>query len=242
MTQDPHRRAAVSSSFTPSARRLGVVSAAGTVVLSVVYAATLVAGLVSLQSPQEPIGDPLFSVLEVLILLLAPLMVVLMGAVHAWASVEVRIFSRMALVFMSVLAGITCSVHFVILTVSREAAFAGRAWTPLLSFEWPSVAYALDILAWDVFFALSVLFAAPVFRGGRLAASVRVLLVASGVLALAGLGGVVAGDMRLRMVGVVGYAGVFPVAALLLALLFHRAVPRTPTGPEGGGAHREGEP
>jgi hypothetical protein len=34
-----------------------------------------------------------------------------------------------------------------------------------LSFKWPSVSYALTILAWDVFFALSVLFAAPVFGG-----------------------------------------------------------------------------
>ena len=49
--------------------------------------------------------------------------------------------------------------------------------------------------------------------------------MASGALALAGLSGVVAGDMRLRMIGVVGYVGVFPVAAVLMALLFHRAAP-----------------
>jgi hypothetical protein len=96
----------------------------------------------------------------------------------------------------------------------------------LLSFTWPSVPYALDILAWDVFFALGVLFAAPVFSGNRLAASIRVLMIASGVLSLAGLSGVVVSDMRFRMIGVVGYAGVFPVAALLLALFFYRAAPR----------------
>ena len=55
---------------------------------------------------------------------------------------------------------------------------------------------------------------------------VRVLLLASGALALAGLSGVAAGDMRLRMIGVVGYVGVCPVAALLLAVLFRRGVPR----------------
>jgi hypothetical protein len=197
------------------------------VVLIAAYTATLVTGLLSLQSPQQPIGDPLFSILEILIVLLMPLMVALMVAVHAWAPAEVKVFSLMALVFVSLLAGLTCSVHFVILTVGRQAAFSGLAWMPLfLSFEWPSVAYALDILAWDVFFALSVLFAAPVFSGNRLATSIRVLLAASGVFALAGLSGVVAGDMRLRNIGIVGYAGVFPVAALLLAILFHRANPR----------------
>ena len=96
----------------------------------------------------------------------------------------------------------------------------------LLSFKWPSVSYALDILAWDVFFALSVLFAAQVFRGNRLATSIRVLLVASGALALAGLSGIIVGDMQLRNIGIVGYVGVFPVAALLLAVLFYRTTPQ----------------
>ena len=60
-------------------------------------------------------------------------------------------------------------------------AFAGQSWLPLfLSFKWPSVAYALDILAWDVFFAFSMFFAAPVFGGSRLAASIRALMIASG--------------------------------------------------------------
>jgi hypothetical protein len=136
----------------------------------------------------------------------------------------------MALVFMAVIAGLTCSVHFVILTVSRQAAFAGQSWLPLfLEFRWPSVVYALDILAWDVFFPLSVLSAAPVFGGSRLATSIRVLLIASGVLALGGLSGVIVGDMQLRNIGIVGYVGVFPVAAVLLAILFYRATPEAAT-------------
>jgi hypothetical protein len=96
----------------------------------------------------------------------------------------------------------------------------------LLSFHWPSVPYALDILAWDVFFALSVLCAAPVFRASRLTASIRGLLVTSGALALAGLSGVILGDMRLRNIGIVGYSGVFPVVALLLLILFRRTHPK----------------
>ena len=214
-------------SFTASARRLGVVSALGTVVLTVTYAVALVAGLLSLESPQQPISGPLFLILEILIILMMPMVVALMVAVHAWASADTKVFSLMALVFVSLLAGLTSSVHFVILTVSRQPAFAELSSMPLfLSFTWPSVSYALDILAWDVFFALAVLFAAPVFSGDRLAASIRVLMIASGVLSLAGLSGVVVGDMRLRNVGILGYVGAFPVAVLLLAILFYRAPPR----------------
>jgi hypothetical protein len=95
-----------------------------------------------------------------------------------------------------------------------------------VSFTWPSVSYALDILAWDVFFALFALFAAPVFSGNRLATSIRVLLITSAALAFAGLSGVIDGDMRLRNIGIVGYVGVFPVATLLLVILFYRTTPR----------------
>lgn len=88
---------------------------------------------------------------------------------------------------------------------------------------WPSVVYALDILAWDVFFPMSVLFAAPVFREGRLESWIRSLLVLSGVLAFAGLAGVVANAMQLRNIGIVGYAVVFPVAAVLTGILFRKS-------------------
>jgi len=54
---------AVALTFTASARRLGISSAAGTVFLVVTYAVTLVAGFLSLKSTQQPIGDPLFSAL-----------------------------------------------------------------------------------------------------------------------------------------------------------------------------------
>ena len=113
------------------------------------------------------------------------------------------------------------------MTLRHQAAFAGQPWLPLfLEFKWPSVVYALDILSWDLFFPLSVLFAAPVFGGSPLAIWIRWLMVASGTLALAGLSGVVFGDMQLRNIGIVGYVGVFLVVAVLLAVLFDRALPR----------------
>jgi uncharacterized membrane-anchored protein len=188
--------------FTATARRLGIFSAAATVILVVAYALTLTVGLSSLESPQEPIGDPIFAILEVLIIVMMPAMVALMVAVHAWAPTHAKTLGLTAVVFMGLLAGLTCIVHFCILPLG------------------------LDILAWEVFFALSMLFAALVFRGSRLAAWIRVLMIASGVLSLAGLSGVVVGDMQLRNIGIVGYVGVFLVVAALLAVLFYRTTPQ----------------
>jgi hypothetical protein len=213
--------------FTAIARSVGILSAVATVILLVAYAVTLVVGLLSLESPQEPIGDPMFTLLEILIIVMMPAMVALMVAVHAWAPMHAKTLTLTSVVFMGLLAGVTCIVHFCVLTLSRQLEFAGQSWLPLvLSFKWPSVVYALDILAWDIFFPLSMLFAAPVFWGSRLAAWIRVLMIASGVLAFAGLSGVVVGDMQLRNIGIVGYVGVFLVVATLLAILFYRATPQ----------------
>jgi hypothetical protein len=133
--------------FTATARRLGIFSAAATVILLVAYAVTLTVWLLSLESPQQPIGDPRFTILEVLIIIIMPAMVALMVAVHAWAPIHDKTLTLTSLVFMGLLAGVTCSLHFVILTLSRQPEFSGQSWLPLvLSFNWPSVAYALDIL------------------------------------------------------------------------------------------------
>jgi hypothetical protein len=216
-----------SMKFTATARGLGIFSAVATVVLLVAYAVTLAVGLASLESPDQPIDDPMFTMLEVLIILMMPAMVALMVAVHAWAPPPAKTLSLTSLVFMGLLAGVTSIVHFCILTLSRQPEFAGQPWEPLvLSFEWPSVVYALDILAWDVFFPLSMLFVAPVFGGGRLAAWIRALMIASGVLSVAGLSGVVTGEMQLRNIGIVGYVGVFLFVAALLAILFYRSTPK----------------
>lgn len=138
------------------------------------YVATLIIGFLSLRSPHEPIHDPMFTILEVLIILVMCFGIVLMVIVHAWASDQTRVFSFVALVFMSLLAVITCSVHFSILTLSRQPIFDEREWMALFfSFKWPSVVYSLDILAWDLFFPLAALSAAPVFCGNRIARVIR---------------------------------------------------------------------
>jgi hypothetical protein len=213
--------------FTATARRFGIFSGAATVILLVAYAVTLTVGLASLESPQEPIGEPMITILEILIISMMPAMVALMVTVHAWAPIHAKTFSLTSLVFMGLLAGVTCSLHFMIMTLSRQPEFSGQPWQPLVfSFEWPSIAYALDIVGWDVFFGLSMLFAAPVFSGSRLAAWIRMLMIASGVLSLAGLSGVVVGDMQVRNIGIVGYVGVFVVVAALLTVFFYRANPK----------------
>ena len=212
---------------TQASRRIGRAAALALVFFGVMYAIITILGLLSLKSPQEPIPDPFFFLMEVLIVVTAPLYVAVMVAVYAFAERSLKVYGLMALTFMIVCAAITTSVHFVILTIGRQAAFTGLSWMPLfLSFTWPSVVYALDILAWDWFYGLSLLFAALVFKGDRLQTAVRILMMVSGVLSIAGLIFLPFGNIQLRSIGIFGYAGLGPVVYLLLAIVLGRAEAR----------------
>jgi len=207
--------------FSSQKLKVGRISALSVFFLLLAYVVITFLGFISLKSPLDPIGDPYFTLMEILIILIAPLLLIVMVAVDAYADDEVKIFSRTAVIFMIIMTVITSSIHFVILTFSRHSAVVDSTWAPLFfSFNWPSVVYALDILAWDWFFALSFLFGSKVFRNGRYEKPVKVLMIISGVLSLLGLLGVPLGNMQIRNIGIIGYALVPLPVFLLLSKIF----------------------
>lgn len=165
----------------------------------------------------EPILDPILAIMEFLTLLSALLSLILFAAIHARAAPNDKIYSLVALVFMTLMAGATISVHFVELTVLRQTGAAGLSW--------PSIPYAVELLAWDVFLGLSLIFASIVFRGNRLETSIRIGLLCAGSLCILGTTGPVLGDMRYQFVAIAGYAVALPIVFLLIAVLF-RKIPR----------------
>jgi hypothetical protein len=150
--------------------------------------------------------------MEFLILVIAPAMTLLIWCIWANARKDGKTIGFLALTFMAMAAIITSGVHIYLLTGLRAAA--------KLAFRWPSLAYMLDIVAWDLLFAISVLLAAPLVRGGKLARFIRTLLILSGLIAIVGLAGLPTGNMQLRNIGIVGYNVIFPAAAASLAVLF----------------------
>jgi len=110
-----------------------------------------------------------------------------------------------------------------ILTVSRQIEALGFSGAPLFfSFNWPSVVYTLDILAWDLFFALSMIFAAQIFKGNQLERSVRKVMIISGIVSLAGLIGVPLGNMTVRSIGIIGYTIIAAIAFFLIGRVFKK--------------------
>lgn len=109
--------------FTSSHRVVGMIAALAVFVLGVAYLIVTALGFLSLESPQDPIGYPYVTLMELLILPLAALYLIGTVTIHFYARPEAKVYSLIALVFMTVLAVITTSVHFIVVTVGPQLVF-----------------------------------------------------------------------------------------------------------------------
>ena len=212
-------------------RVLGAWSARTLFLIEVVYIAVFAAGFASIGNLSDPLPDPYLAIGEILILVMAPIMVCLMLAIHQSAPRQAKPFTQVALGWMLAAAAFTTVVHFVLLTVARHidpATFPGYA--RIFGWQWPSTFYAIDIVAWDVFFGLALLFAVPAFAHRRDATLVRRGLILSGSLCLIGLVGPFANILALRTIGIVGYTVVFGLTCLPLSRTFNAGTRRADSG------------
>jgi hypothetical protein len=220
----PEASSGTSWAGTPSERAIGRWSARALLVLTVLYSADFVVGFAALGNLHDPLPDPYLGIGEVLILVMAPILVTLMLAIHACAPTRAKSFTLVALGWMLAAAAFTTTVHVVELSVARHidpASFPGYA--RIFDFEWPSLLYAVDIVAWDVFFGLALLFAVPAFRR-RSDTAARLGLIVSGSLCLLGVIGPLTNAIGLRAVGIFGYTVVFAATCVPLARAFRSDV------------------
>ena len=214
------------SGFHPRARVMGMVGAWTAFVVNEAYAVTSGLGYLSVKARSDPISDPYLSIMCLLIVLMAPFLVMTMVAVHAYAAAEHKSYSLAALAFMILLAGITSSVNFALFAVARQPAPPSSLWVvSFITPGWPPLPQALDFFAWDWFFALSMLLAAPVFRGGRLPNAIRALMITTGALCILGLVCLPFAPPQATFIGTLGWGVAGPIVFLLLANFFTRIRP-----------------
>jgi uncharacterized membrane protein len=205
--------------------RVGMWSAACAAVTGVVYVLVGIVGVV-----QRPPGsrtlqqvDPYLAIMEVLILISAVSLVVMMAAVYEYAERGRKALGLAAFAFTIAFAVLTCCVHFVELTSGRQMAaevppvVLRQLWTG----EWPNLGLSVDLLAWDFFLGLGLILGALVFREHE-ARRVKISMLATGGLCLAGTLGPATGYMRLQYLAIAGYGFALTVACALLALFFSK--------------------
>jgi hypothetical protein len=121
---------------------------------------------------------------------------------------------------MLLLAGVTVTVHLVQLTVVRRIdPNAIHGFQYFFNWHWPSMLYGVDVVAWDIFFGLALLFAAPVFHASGHVAVRNGMLIA-GAMSVVGILGPAVNHIGWREIGIVGYAIVWPIVCLPLSKAF----------------------
>lgn len=172
--------------FGPRARVVGIAAAWTTFAIDEVYA--VLSGIAFLREGTAVESGPLLSVMAGLVVVMGPFLVLSMVAVQAFADPSRWIYGLAALGFMVACVTVTSCVNFLLLLVSSSPELFSESWRALfLPCRWPAPAFVLDIFVWDWFFGVSMLLAAPIFGGDALRRGLRFLMVAGGILCLAGI-------------------------------------------------------
>lgn len=195
--------------MTPS--RLGRRSALLVLAVGIAYAAVLAVGMAR-HGLTEPITDPILMMMELLTIASALPILGVFVAIHAAAPPSGRPAAMLGLLLAAMFACATVGVHVVELTAGRAMERPGLVW--------PSVPYAIELVAWDLLLGLALLFAGHALARTTSARHLVLGLRTTGALCVAGLIGPLAGNMRLQLVGVAGYAVLLPLVAWRLARWF----------------------
>ena len=210
-----------------SNRHTGKWSAIAIVLLSAAYIVTGATWLFTARDTAaarlQP-SDPYLAILESLILASSCAIVPLFAAIYSIAPNNKKAFGLAAFGFALLLVAMTGAVHTISLMAVRGTTNANVAetfalysadgrLTPLLS---------VDLLGWDLFFGLAMLFAATPFRHDRLKNTIRIGLILGGSMCLIGFSGPASGALRFQFLAIIGYAFVFPAVCVPLAIFFSR--------------------
>jgi hypothetical protein len=205
---------------TRTDRWIGMWAARALFAIGACYSVTMVIGFAAMGDLSKPLVDPYLAIMEILILVMAPILVLLFAIIHACAPAGTRTFSITALGWILLMAGFTMTVHLVQLAVVRHidpSAIPGFQY--LFDWQWPSMLYGVDTVAWNIFFGLALLFTAPVFHASGHRAVRNGMLIA-GAMSVVGIIGPALDHIALREIGIIGYAIVWPIVCLPLARAF----------------------
>jgi hypothetical protein len=222
-------------SWIQTDRRIGKWSAIAIVIIAIAYVTTGAIWLFSNIDDAKVLNlspsEPYLTIMETLMLLLNPALIALFAAIYGYAASEKKTYALASLAFVLIMVTLTSLVHFIQLFVVRRT--TSTAVVEVLKFDAPgghlSATFAADMLAWDFFFGFAMLFAAPVFKGDGLKATIRASFIICGTSCLVGVAFPATEKATFQLPAIVGYAFVFPFISFLLARLFARS--DEPNGP-----------
>jgi hypothetical protein len=147
----------------------------------------------------------------------------MMSSIHYYASDDKKIWSFLGLVFAVMYGAILSTNYWLLLTVVRESLLSGytEGLTWFVVGSPHSITNTIEGIGYG-FMGLAALFVSQVFDGDKLERWLRGLFIVNGV---AGIAGVVLGGLGIilaTMVSLAAWCVTFPVATIIVAVLFKR--------------------
>jgi hypothetical protein len=212
-----------STAAADPSRNLGLAMAVISTVFGFLYLLGLVANLATTGAVHSS-SEPVQFLSATIAILWDQVLVILFVTIRRQVPESKKLFAELALVFVVLLSATSSVNWFARLTIVPRIAQAGDA--SLLALVDPysesSIMFAMEHLAWGLFFGLAALFAASAMGGGRLGSWLRWLLVAGGVLSLLHAAGLIVSQPVLSFLGYPAWGLLLPITTLLLAVRFRR--------------------
>jgi len=174
-------------------------------VIGLIYVILVVWGIATQDPATGYIKDNIKFLMEIGTMLSALVLLLFTVSVHQNAKENNNSFGIISIIFMALLVATTFISHFVSITLSKQLTMVWENYKYVGSMEWPSVLFAIDILAWDVFFGLAFLSLGISVLQNSKNSLVGILMICSGILSLLGLAAIPLNNMNVRYIGIFGY-------------------------------------
>ena len=145
------------------------------------------------------------------------------GSIHATSSPAISMVSAaISLLFMVLLAAISSINWYVQLTLVAHIAQSGAAATLALLdiHDAGSIMYAMEHLAWGLFYGLATIFMALAIEGGKIEVWIRWLLIAGGAMSILYIPGILTAYQVLIDLGYYAAGVLLPITTILLAIRY----------------------
>lgn len=215
-------------------KRLGFWSALLSALLGLAFDVTVIIMYTSLPQTDSAAGwmgiaayvqyfDPVLLLPLVPSLLLVPAFIAMMVCIHYYAAPENRIWSHLGLAFALIYAVMAFMNYSTQLFSVQRAIQAGETDGLAMLVHGNPHAIFWSLVSGYIFMNLAMLFAAPVFAGGRLETWIRRFFIFNGVsVILTTVSVVIDNPLVFNLLSVIIWSPLFTIASGLLAVLFAR--------------------
>lgn len=188
------------------------------VILGIIYIVLIAIGIMTQSKENGYIKDDIRILMEILTMFSAVLLLLFTISINQLVEDERKVFSLFSVLMMLGLVILTFSCHFINITVGKELNDSNKSFSYLVSLTWPSVIFAIDILAWDVFFGFSFIALGISIIKSKIWGILPIIMIVSGILSLVGLIAIPLKNMNIRYIGVFGYT-VMPLIESIIYIM-----------------------